>query len=171
MATAKAPKNTAAKRTVLKKPLAKTPVKTAAVKARTNSTSSPDFDATFKALRAVLEPTAKKLIVKLDTDKDYYIIGPTIGKKEAYFGAVKRMKNYVSYYLMCVYAYPVLLEGISHELKKHMQGKSCFNFTQPDEKLFAELKKLTETGYKKYKPMMDHMAKGGTIDWKTGAFM
>jgi hypothetical protein len=35
------------------------------------------------------------------------------------------------------------LEGISEELRRRMQGKSCFNFTAVDETLFEELADLT----------------------------
>ncbi len=60
-------------------------------------------------------------------------------------------KNYVSYHLMPVYAFPELLKGASPELKKRMQGKSCFNFKAVDDKLFAELLRLTEKGYQRFK--------------------
>ena len=59
---------------------------------------------------------------------------------------MRRGKRYVSFYLMSVYACPDLLEGMSPELKKRMQGKSCFNFKDVDEKLFKELAKLTKAG-------------------------
>jgi len=36
-----------------------------------------------------------------------------------------------------------LLEPISPELKKHMQGKSCFHFKVVDEALIAGLSELT----------------------------
>jgi len=55
-------------------------------------------------------------------------------------------KAYVSFYLMSVYASPDLLKGMSPELKKRMQGKSCFNFKEVDEKLFKELAQLTRAG-------------------------
>ena len=42
-------------------------------------------------------------------------------------------------------------DGISPELKKRMQGKSCFNFKDVDEKLFKELAALTEISYKRLK--------------------
>jgi len=32
-----------------------------------------------------------------------------------------------------------------------MQGKACFNFKEVDEKLFKELAKLTDAGYKRLK--------------------
>jgi hypothetical protein len=47
---------------------------------------------------------------------------------------------------MSVYVSPELMKGMSPELKKRMQGKSCFNFKAVDEKLFKELAKLTKVG-------------------------
>jgi hypothetical protein len=51
---------------------------------------------------------------------------------------------------MSVYAYPDLLKTMSPELKKRMQGKSCFNFKEVDEKLFKELAQLTRAGAAKF---------------------
>ena len=85
---------------------------------------------------------------------DYILIGPrtehSMGK-EVWFGGIRTGKAYVSYHLMAVYVFPDLLEGISPELKKRMQGKSCFNFKKVDQKLFKELAKLTDKGYKRFK--------------------
>ncbi len=53
------------------------------------------------------------------------------------------------YYLMPVYVEPSLLDSVSPELKRRMQGKSCFNFTTVDEGLFAELEALTRTGHER----------------------
>jgi hypothetical protein len=61
---------------------------------------------------------------------------------------VRTGKAYVSFHLMPVYASSELVNAISPELKKRMQGKSCFNFKTPDEKLFKELAKLTRAGFK-----------------------
>ncbi len=52
---------------------------------------------------------------------------------------------------MPVYMYPALLDGASDELKRRMQGKSCFNFTSVDEALFDELAQLLEQGYQRLK--------------------
>ena len=65
-------------------------------------------------------------------------------KHRLFFAAVRMGKAYVSFHLMPVYACRDLEESISPELKKHMQGKSCFNFKAVDEKLFKELAKLTK---------------------------
>ena len=51
---------------------------------------------------------------------------------------------------MPVYVFPELLETISPELKKRMQGKSCFNFKVVDETLLSELRELTKAGYTQY---------------------
>jgi len=68
-----------------------------------------------------------------------------------FFGAVVMGKAYVSYHLMALYSCPELVRVISPELKKRMQGKSCFNFKAPDEALFAELGELTRAGLEKYR--------------------
>jgi hypothetical protein len=51
---------------------------------------------------------------------------------------------------MPVYMYPDLLKDISPELKKHMQGKSCFNFKKVDPELFQELSELTKKGAERF---------------------
>jgi hypothetical protein len=51
---------------------------------------------------------------------------------------------------MSVYASPELLKHMSPELKKRMQGKSCFNFKEVDKKLFSELSRLTKAGATKF---------------------
>jgi hypothetical protein len=71
-------------------------------------------------------------------------------KKPLYFGGVRKGKNYDSFYLMSVYATPDLLKGMSPDLKKRMQGKSCFNFKTVEESLFQELATLTKAGFKKF---------------------
>jgi len=71
-------------------------------------------------------------------------------KKPLYFGGVKIGKSYVSYHLMPVYVFPELLNDISPELKKRMQGKSCFNFKKTEQNLFEELGVLTKCGFEKY---------------------
>ena len=107
-----------------------------------------DFNEVFAKLKAIFKPYAKKMVVVQDTPKCYYLDTHHImkNKKPLCFGAVRLGKNYVSFYLMSVYARPELLKGMSPELKKRMQGKSCFNFKEVDEKLFKELKQLTKAG-------------------------
>lgn len=107
----------------------------------------------FAKLKAILQPFAPKLAVASDTAKGYYLDAAFImpNKKPLFFAAVRLTKAYVSFYLMPVYVFPELLKGMSPELKKRMQGKSCFNFSSVDEKLFKELAKLTKAGFAKYK--------------------
>jgi hypothetical protein len=109
---------------------------------------APDFDAVFLRLRAILRQHARRLVVTADTPDSYSLDArvPGPNNKPLLFGAVQRKKNYVSYYLMPVYMYPDLLAGLSPELRKRMQGKSCFNFKTEDKALFAELTQLTQSG-------------------------
>ncbi|HEX5015108.1 MAG TPA: hypothetical protein VFV72_13230 [Candidatus Limnocylindrales bacterium] len=116
------------------------------------------FDAVFGRLRSILEPYAPKMYVTADSEAFYSLdMAPEKEREPAtWFGGVRRGKAYVSYYLMSIYADPGLVAEISPALKKRMQGKSCFNFTQVDESLFDELKRLTARGYE---------ATGGDPGW------
>ena len=107
----------------------------------------------FGQLRNILKPYANDYTVKADTPDTYYLDGPysQTWKKELFFGSAQIKKNYVSFYLMPVYMYPELLQDISPELRKRMQGKSCFNFKKVDPAVFAELAELTRKGAEKFK--------------------
>ncbi len=107
-----------------------------------------DFDKVFAKLKEIFTPYAKKMVVVQDTPQCYYLDTRFImkNKQPLCFGSVRVGKNYVSFYLMSVYACPDLLKTMSPELKKRMQGKSCFNFKEVDEKLFKELDRLTKAG-------------------------
>jgi len=115
--------------------------------------SQTDFIIVFEQLRNILKPFEKKLTLKADATETYYLDGPYSEKwkRELFFGSAQIKKSYVSFYLMPVYMYPDLLKGISPELKKHMQGKSCFNFKKIEPELFKELTALTKKGYERFK--------------------
>lgn len=107
----------------------------------------------FDALRAIMEPCARSLDIKHDEPGNFYVDTFHVqkNKKPLWFGGVQIKKNYVSYHLMPVYVNPRLLEGMSADLKKHMQGKSCFNFKTVDERLFIELASLTRLAQEDYR--------------------
>ena len=125
-------------------------------KAQPKSSRESDFTAAARRLEAILMKYQRG---DLKGRHDPWLggvclIGPANEAskgREVWFGAVGERKNYVSYHLMPVYAFPDLLKKVSPELKARMQGKSCFNFKEVDEKLFAELARLTEEGYKRFK--------------------
>jgi hypothetical protein len=114
-----------------------------------------DFGAAYARLKSIMQRhEGGALKANPDAPENYVLIGPPTPAskgKDVWFGAVQTRKNYVSYHLMPVYVFPELLDTISPELKKRMQGKSCFNFTRVDEKLFNELADLTEQGYERFK--------------------
>jgi hypothetical protein len=114
--------------------------------------SKSDLPLVFEQLKNILRPYAERLTLKADTSDSYYLDGPYSEKwkKELFFGSAQIKKNYVSFYLMPVYMYPDLLKDISPELKKHMQGKSCFNFKRVEPELFKELSELTQKSAKRF---------------------
>jgi len=117
------------------------------------SKAKPDFKPVFTALQQILKPYEGRLKAVHDKPEYYYLEthGPTYKNRPMYFAAVRTGKNYVSFHLMPVYAVPDLQKSISPTLKKRMQGKACFNFTQVDEACFKELVALTKVGFQKFK--------------------
>jgi hypothetical protein len=112
-----------------------------------------DHARVFTGLRAILLPYADSLDRVVDRDDELSLNTHFIQKnnKPLWFGGVQIKKRYVSYHLMPVYVNPDLLAGLSPELKKRMQGKSCFNFSAIDESLMSELAELTEAAFADYR--------------------
>lgn len=133
--TAPAKTKPAAKKPIAKKPPAKKP-------------PTGNFPAVFTRLKAILTPYAPKMVVVKDDRTWYYLDTKLIGKnkKPIMFAATRLGKAYVSFYLMTVYCDPKFVAGMSPALKKRMQGKACFNFSEVDEPLFTELEALTKAG-------------------------
>jgi len=115
-------------------------------------TQASEFGECFQALRTILEPYARYLLVKHDSADNFHLDTQHImkNKKPLFFAAVHIKKNYVSFHLMPVYVNPKLLGTLSDGLKSRMQGKSCFNFKTYDETLAAELTELTNAAYADY---------------------
>ncbi len=111
-----------------------------------------EFPLVFEQLKSILQPFAPKLTNTADTKETYSLDGPYSEKwkRNLFFGSAQIKKNYVSFYLMPVYMYPDLLKNISPELKKHMQGKSCFNFKKIEPDLFKELTGLAEKSFERF---------------------
>ena len=111
-----------------------------------------DFTEVFEQLKSIFKPYAKKMDVSNDNEKCYMLNTRHLmkNKQPLCFGGVRLGKNYVSFYLMSVYASPDMLKNMSPELRKRMQGKSCFNFKEVDKQLFGELKELTKDGAAKF---------------------
>ena len=116
--------------------------------------STEGFAATFAALRAILEPHAKRLTVTVDEPGHFELASPTMTDRVGrplFCAAVQINKNYVSYHLMPVYANPALRNSLSPTLRKRMQGKSCFNFTTVEPGQLKELAAVTKKGIAGFK--------------------
>jgi len=111
-----------------------------------------NFLPVFEHLKGLLAPFAPHFRITADSAENYALDGGYVAqfKQELFFGAAQIKKNYVSFYLMGVYARPELLEGLSPALRKRMQGKSFFNFKQVEPALFSELAGLTERCFRFY---------------------
>ena len=107
-----------------------------------------DLTPVFERLRALMAPQAGDFDVVHDEPGHYYLNTRHV-RADGYvfmFGAVQIRARYVSYHLIPVYASAELRDSLSPELRRRMQGKSCFNFTKVDEGLFAELAEVTARG-------------------------
>jgi hypothetical protein len=119
----------------------------------------PDLDAVHDRLNAILEPYRNELSATKDGPGGLSLEIPGLeGKPWGYVAGTRLGKRYVSFYLMGVYARPELAEGMSPELKRRMQGKSCFNFTKVDEPLFAELEAVTARAISGFRAVADEVA-------------
>ena len=116
-----------------------------------------DFSGIFDTLKPVLASHARRMAVSVDKPGEYTLVTkapspfPQHKGHPMFFASVKLSKAYVSFHLMPLYMNPGLTKQMSPELKKRMQGKSCFNFkTDPEPEAIAELKQLTEAGYEQW---------------------
>jgi hypothetical protein len=110
-----------------------------------------EFELAFQGLRKILKPYDKKLRVIKDGPGGYMSESKSIRYqgKPVMFASITS-KSYVAFHLFPVYMFPDLLKGISPELKKRMQGKTCWNFKKAEEPLFAELGGLVEASFRRF---------------------
>ncbi|MEL6360480.1 MAG: hypothetical protein AAFR21_05300 [Pseudomonadota bacterium] len=96
----------------------------------------------FELLVDILQPYADDMTVKHNTETNYYLEETQSSSKPQMFGAVQVKKSYTSFHLFPVYTNPDLLTDISDDLRKRMQGKSCFNFKAKEQVPVDELEAL-----------------------------
>lgn len=102
----------------------------------------------FAALKDLLVKHARHLVIVHDAPDQYYLNTrkPAPDGKPMFFGEVKVNRNNVAYHLMPLSVDPALAAMVSPALRRRMQGKSCFNFTEPDPVALEELDRLTRAG-------------------------
>jgi hypothetical protein len=110
-----------------------------------------DLAAVDRRLRAILEPYRGRFAVGGDGPGGLSLhLRGLENEPHGYVAGVRPGKRYVSFHLMPVYGFPELAAEMSPELRRRMQGKSCFNFTTVDEALMAELEALAARGLDRY---------------------
>ena len=117
-----------------------------------------DFESAFEALKSVFTPYANRLLVEADTPTNYALYSrvpspfPQHKGHGVYFGSVQIGKAYVAFHLIPLYMNEALTATISPELKKRMQGRTCFNFkTAPEAEILAELERLAAIGFESFR--------------------
>ena len=100
----------------------------------------------FPRLCAVLRPFAADYDIQTDTPNNFTLVakGAMHRKGPVWFASIQCKKNYVTFHLMPLYMNAAMQKRIPPALKKRMQGKACFNFTEIDEGLFRELRELVQ---------------------------
>lgn len=114
-----------------------------------------DFSAVFAALQEILKPYEEHLHV-LPYKPEFHCLVTRLAVHKGqpvWFAAIRMGMNYVSYHLMPVYMNAAMQRRIPPELKKRMQGKACFNFSEVDPGLFRKLADLTAAGFEGYRAL------------------
>ncbi|MFZ3266205.1 MAG: hypothetical protein WA172_19520 [Terriglobales bacterium] len=120
----------------------------------TDKSKKREFVSAFEGLRQILKPYDKKLHVTKDQPGNYMSESKSLrylGKPLMFAGITS--KSYVAFHLFPVYMFPNLVDGISPELKRRMQGKTCWNFKKAEESLFGELGKVVEASFRRFEEM------------------
>ncbi len=114
-----------------------------------------EIDELFAELRPLLARHAASLVVIRDEPGDLQLETARSGPSgtRMWFGAVQTRANHVSVHVMPVLSHPDLVAGASDELRKLMQGRSCFNFTPKNAsaELLGELGRLVDLGLERYR--------------------
>ncbi|NIJ09323.1 hypothetical protein FHS31_002955 [Sphingomonas vulcanisoli] len=122
--------------------------------ARNENPTMDDFAAIFKALRLLYAKHADACVLLAD-DADRYILGThEVRQRDGYrtwLGGVEIKKSYVSAHLMPLYIHPDLIETMTPDLRRRMQGKACLNFKRIDPNLFAQLDALIDLGIARFR--------------------
>jgi hypothetical protein len=107
-----------------------------------------DLAAVEARLRAILAPYE----TRLEQATIYNL--PTLRRRGArahdWFAFVKPGPKQVGFFLLPVYTYPELAGGLSPALRRHLTGKSAFNFRTLDEPLMVELEAVTAAAFERY---------------------
>ena len=116
------------------------------------TTQNASLSQVFEALAGILVPYARLLDSEMHPNMGY-CLKVTHGRpaKEIYFGSVKLQQDHVSFHLFLLYAYPDLEAQMSPELRKRLEGKTCFRIERFDTSLFRELEALTRISFERFR--------------------
>lgn len=111
----------------------------------------------YDELVKILSLYSPPLTAKTDYSSRYELISKKEvewqGRKfpEMYFGAAMIHKGHVGFYMMSVYANPLLLEKVPEALRKCLKGKSCFHIKKWDDQMKKEIEKTVKDAFSFYR--------------------
>jgi len=108
---------------------------------------------TFESLAGILVPYARMFESEMHPRMGY-CLKAKYGERpirELYFGGVRLHQDHASFHLFLLYSYPDLEDGLSPELRRCLEGKTCFRIELGDGALIEELKALTRTCYERFR--------------------
>ncbi len=98
---------------------------------------SADLEAIEARLWSILEPYRGRLVP--GSVYGLATLQRPGAKAHDFFAGVRVAPRHVAFHLMPIYADPGLLDAVSPDLRRHLKGKTTFNFSVVDEVLFTEL--------------------------------
>ena len=105
-----------------------------------------DHYADYLVLRDLMIKTAPMMQIGKDTQGDCTLNVPPVNimasKDPVWFGSVRMGKSFVSYYLMPL-SQPALYAKVPENLKKFMQGRTCFNIHTIEPDILLSLEAVT----------------------------
>lgn len=117
--------------------------------------------AIFARLSACLKEHSPPMVCSKDTAKCVELIGNTpvpYGSTKKiipgmYFASLVARKDVVSFYFMPIYYHEKDFAGIAPTLMKRLKGKTCFNFTKPEQIDEKEMDAMLERGVRAWKKL------------------
>ncbi len=113
----------------------------------------------FAQLKSLLTKQASGLDVRKDNASAYELYGKKTVETQnktvdgMYFASAVMRKGGVSLYFFPIYTHLKEVGPVPAELKKCMNGKSCFQIKKDDKKLYAQVRDLLKKGKSHYRKL------------------
>ena len=130
----------------------KTKARTGAAASARSNTGTAGGAALFVALRKILRPHERALVVARDEVGEYELVTRTKGAngKPLFFGGVRTTRSHTAFYLNALATDEELLAMVSEHLRKRLEGKAAFHFKTVEPTALEELTTLTQKAIERW---------------------